>query len=197
MFHCCTDIQTHHRFQGAYKTNPVSAPSPKQWPTIGKPYTVRWNPAGQGPTVTLSLYTGCPHNCKELTDIAGGIKNTGSFTWTPSTKLQAGNGYGILFINEKPCMTSWTYFGLVAAGSGNTPPKPASPAPPAPPAPPAAVSVAKPSVHFRTTTTTLMETLTSYYDPATVIPTVAAVNTKPAGKTLTSFVTEYVTVTLQ
>jgi Ser-Thr-rich glycosyl-phosphatidyl-inositol-anchored membrane family len=101
----------------------MTAPSANNWPTIGKPFTVEWSTdyTNMSPEVTLSLYqiTGdCPGSaCVELTDIAGYYANNGSFTWTPSSSLTAGNNYALLFINENPCLTVWgAAFGLHPAG---------------------------------------------------------------------------------
>jgi hypothetical protein len=92
------------------------------YPTIGQPFLITWDNTNQGPSVTLSLYNGCPNNCKEVTDIVGLTANTGSYAWTPSCTLPAdeeAEGYGILLIDDTLCYTQWSFhFGLHPDSTG-------------------------------------------------------------------------------
>jgi len=162
--------------------NPVTAPTLTNGPVIGQAFTIEWgNYTNQGATVTLSLYNGCPNNCKEVTDIVGGTKNTGSYSWTPSNTLKPGSDYGILFINEEPCLTSWAYFTLNAEGtvvsSGN--PGPSSTG---------TSTSAHGSVPLRTMTTTVYATSYAYVSTSSSIKSSSSSFSKSAGSTVTVLV---------
>jgi len=114
--HACTSATP-------FAANPITAPTVADYPTIGQPYLIQWDNTNQGPTVTLSLYKGCPNNCVEITDIVGQAPNTGSYSWTPScTTLQPdedAEGYGILLIDDTLCQTQWSFhFGLHPDSAG-------------------------------------------------------------------------------
>jgi Ser-Thr-rich glycosyl-phosphatidyl-inositol-anchored membrane family len=102
-------------------TNPINWPTTSDYPTMGQPYTIQWDNTNEGPTVTLSLYAGCPEACVEVTDIVGGAPNTGSYTWNVQCQAvwpylqpdETNLGYAILLIDEQGCMTQWsTNFGI-------------------------------------------------------------------------------------
>jgi Ser-Thr-rich glycosyl-phosphatidyl-inositol-anchored membrane family len=108
--------------QDLFPNNPILNPNTDDYPTIGQPYFIQWDDTNQGPTVTLSLYKGCPDNCVEITDIVGGLANGGNYMWTPACTLdadEADEGYGILLIDEVLCMQQWSFhFGLHPDSSG-------------------------------------------------------------------------------
>jgi hypothetical protein len=102
-------------------TNPFVQPTTGNYPTIGQPFTINWDATNQGPQITLSLYQGCPDNCVEVTDIVGGLANTGTYTWNvqctadwPYLKAdETALGYAIFLIDETGCRTQWSEnFGL-------------------------------------------------------------------------------------
>jgi len=105
-----------------FTDNPITAPTIANYPTIGQPFLITWDNTNQGPSVTLSLYNGCPGNCKEVTDIVGLTQNTGSYSWTPACTLTAdetAEGYGILLIDDTLCYTQWSFhFGLHPDAAG-------------------------------------------------------------------------------
>jgi len=118
-----TGIAAVHACTGAtpFAANPIYFPTTTDYPTMGQPYIVQWDNTNQGPTVTLSLYQGCPDNCVEVTDIVGGVANTGTYTWNvqctadwPYLKPDVtALGYEILLIDEKGCKTQKsTNFGI-------------------------------------------------------------------------------------
>ncbi|RPA98034.1 hypothetical protein L873DRAFT_1828713 [Choiromyces venosus 120613-1] len=66
--------------------------------TSGSPITIKWTPSTSGP-VTLVLRKGDGNNLDTITTITSGIPNSGSFDWTPSSTLPAGDDYAIQIIS--------------------------------------------------------------------------------------------------
>jgi len=87
----------------------------------GKPYTITWTPTTAGP-VTLLLLRGPSTNVKPLYPIAEHISNSGTYSWTPSTSLEADVTHcGIQLIDEKTGAFQYsTQFGI----SNTAPSKP-------------------------------------------------------------------------
>ncbi|KAB8072086.1 Ser-Thr-rich glycosyl-phosphatidyl-inositol-anchored membrane family-domain-containing protein [Aspergillus leporis] len=80
--------------------NPIYTPSLNEQVQAGKPYSITWNPTTQG-KVSLVLLRGPSNNVQPLDTIAEQIDNTGSFTWTPATTLEADvTHYGLLLVVE-------------------------------------------------------------------------------------------------
>jgi hypothetical protein len=107
--------------------NSIIKPGLAEIVPAGKPYTITWDPTTAGP-VTLLLLRGPSTNVKPLYAIAQHIPNSGTYSWTPSTSLEADvTHYGIQLIDEKTGAFQYsTQFGI----SNPTPSKPSTSSPP-------------------------------------------------------------------
>jgi hypothetical protein len=74
--------------------NPISAPTAGDVVPAGEPVTIVWNPTTEG-EVTLVLRKGDSNALETLDTIAEDIDNTGTYTWTPSEDLVAGDDYAV------------------------------------------------------------------------------------------------------
>ncbi|KAI9758612.1 MAG: Phenylalanyl-tRNA synthetase, beta subunit, cytoplasmic [Chaenotheca gracillima] len=80
--------------------NPISKPGLAEQVPAGKVEKITWNPTTKG-TVTILLLRGPSNDVKPLYPIAEKIPNTGSYSWTPSTKLDADTThYGLQLIDD-------------------------------------------------------------------------------------------------
>ncbi|KAG0138325.1 Ser-Thr-rich glycosyl-phosphatidyl-inositol-anchored membrane family-domain-containing protein [Tuber indicum] len=95
-------------FANAYTTpvgdtpegNPIGKPGLGEIVPAGSPYTITWNPTTGG-TVTLLLLRGPSNNVVPLYPIVEKAPNTGTYTWTPATDLEADvSRYGIQLIDD-------------------------------------------------------------------------------------------------
>lgn len=77
--------------------NPISAPTAGDEIKAGKPVTIVWKPTTDG-TITLRLRKGDSDNLETVQDITKNIPNSGTFTWTPSTKLEGDEDYAVEII---------------------------------------------------------------------------------------------------
>ncbi|KAI9884007.1 MAG: UDP-glucose-4-epimerase [Watsoniomyces obsoletus] len=100
--------------------NPISSPTLGEIVPVGKPYNIKWNPTSTG-TVTILLLRGPSTNVVPLYAIAEKIDNSGSYSWTPSTSLEADTSrYGIQLIQDKDGVFQYsTQFGI-SGGSGTS-----------------------------------------------------------------------------
>jgi len=74
-------------------TNPITYPLGDQPIEAGKAITIKWDPT-YGDKLDLVLRRGDSDNLDTI-DIAKGIPNSGSYTWTPPKQLEAGSDYAI------------------------------------------------------------------------------------------------------
>ncbi|RPA95832.1 hypothetical protein L873DRAFT_1792057 [Choiromyces venosus 120613-1] len=95
-------------FANAYTTpvgdnpegNPIVKPGLGEIVPVGAPYTITWTPTTTG-TVTLVLLRGPSINVLPLYPIVEKIPNTGTYSWTPATNLEADTSrYGIQLIDD-------------------------------------------------------------------------------------------------
>jgi len=90
--------------------NPITKPDGSEPIVAGKSYTVTWEPTTEGP-VTLKLRQGPSTNLKDVLTITTDDSNSGSYTWTPSSSLPAGENYAIQIsdasgnVNYTPLLT--------------------------------------------------------------------------------------------
>lgn len=88
--------------------NPFNIPPEGLSAAADEPLTLSWKPTTDS-TVTLVLRSGSSNNLNEGTEIASGIENSGSFTWTPTNDLTRGSDYTIEIIDDaNPSNTNYT-----------------------------------------------------------------------------------------
>ncbi|KAF1967955.1 hypothetical protein BU23DRAFT_558943 [Bimuria novae-zelandiae CBS 107.79] len=179
----------YHRPVGNPTGNAITAPLIEVVPA-GKPYTITWT-ADSPNKVSLILLKGPSTNAVFNQIIVEGIDNTGSYTWTPPTTLEATKGpggYGIQLIDDVDGHYQYsTQFGI----SNNAPVVPASSSVAATSA--AHVSSAAPSAAYPVETpsasssayevpaqSTSCTTTTTVYAPAPPVPTGASSGAPPA-----------------
>ncbi|RPA74332.1 hypothetical protein BJ508DRAFT_418679 [Ascobolus immersus RN42] len=97
--------------------NPLSAPTAGDEFKAGKPVTIVWKPTTEG-TITLRLRKGDSNNLDTIQDITKDVPNTGTFTWTPSTKLEGDEDYAIEIIPASGEPNYSPKFALDSNGSG-------------------------------------------------------------------------------
>jgi hypothetical protein len=89
---------------------------------IGQKYTITWDGTGLNGVVDLALCQGPPAACNIVGDIALGIANTNSYSWTVDCALAATTtnaGYGIVLIEDATGRFQYsTQFGLLADTAG-------------------------------------------------------------------------------
>lgn len=93
--------------------NPISKPGLNEIVPAGKPYAITWNPTTTG-KVTIVLLRGPSTNVIPIATIAGGIDNTGTYEWTPSTSLEPDvTHYGIQLLVDATGQYQYsTQFGI-------------------------------------------------------------------------------------
>ncbi|KAJ5654416.1 extracellular serine-threonine rich protein [Penicillium lividum] len=98
--------------------NPIYTPSLNEQVPEGKPFEITWDPT-LGDVVSLVLLVGPSSDVVPKEVIVENIKNTGSYTWTPSTSLTPQTThYGLLLVVEGTGAYQWsTQFGLSADDS--------------------------------------------------------------------------------
>ncbi|KAF2662089.1 hypothetical protein K491DRAFT_586210 [Lophiostoma macrostomum CBS 122681] len=80
--------------------NPIATPGLNQIVPAGKAFEITWTPTTSN-TVSLVLLRGPSTNVVPLYAIVEGISNTGSYSWTPSTALEADvTHYGLEIIDD-------------------------------------------------------------------------------------------------
>lgn len=80
--------------------NPIAKPNLGDVVPAAKPYTITWKPTTSG-TVTILLLHGSSSNMDKLYAIADKVPNSGSYTWTPSSDLDADvTHYGLQLIDD-------------------------------------------------------------------------------------------------
>ncbi|KAL8823005.1 MAG: hypothetical protein Q9191_006273, partial [Dirinaria sp. TL-2023a] len=67
--------------------NAIGAPSLNQFVPAGKPFEITWTPTTQG-RISINLLRGPSTNVKPIHCIVENHRNTGNFSWTPSTSLE-------------------------------------------------------------------------------------------------------------
>ncbi|KAF8241827.1 hypothetical protein K440DRAFT_212052 [Wilcoxina mikolae CBS 423.85] len=109
---------------GEPQGNPIYTPSLGSIVECGKPYSITWKPTSEG-TISLVLLRGPSTNVKPIATIVEGIPNSGSYSWTPSTDLEADTThYGIQLIQDSTGHYQYsTQFGV----SNPSPSKPDTP----------------------------------------------------------------------
>lgn len=98
-------------------------PDTSQIVPAGKPFEITWQPTTTN-TVSLVLLKGPAINVIPQYAIVEGIPNTGKFTWTPDTGLEAtasNTGYGIQIIDDVNGQYQYsTQFGISSSGKVET-----------------------------------------------------------------------------
>ncbi|CUS15065.1 unnamed protein product [Tuber aestivum] len=144
-------------FANAYTTpvgdpegNPIAKPGLGEIVPVGSPYTITWNPTTEG-TVTLVLLRGPSTNVIPLYPIVEKIPNTGTYSWTPATDLEADvSRYGIQLIDDATGKYQYTtQFGI----SNSNPSVPSS-------------SSSSPSISPASVTPTYSKSSSSVYVPS-------------------------------
>ncbi|KAJ5773499.1 hypothetical protein N7457_008395 [Penicillium paradoxum] len=95
--------------------NAITSPGLNEIVPEGKAYTIKWIPSTPGP-ISLVLLRGPSTNVLPLQTIAEAIPNSGEYTWTPGTDLEADvTHYGILLVVEGTGQYQYsTQFGISA-----------------------------------------------------------------------------------
>lgn len=91
---------------------------------MGEPYTITWTPTTpEDQTITIVLERGPAENIIPMYAIAEGIKNTGSYEWTPETDLEDDTThYGLQLIVDATGQYQWsTQFGISNPGYSGKP----------------------------------------------------------------------------
>jgi hypothetical protein len=90
----------YHQPVGEPTGNPIATPGLNEIVPAGEAFEITWNPTTTN-TVSLVLLRGPSTNVQPLYAIVEGISNTGSFSWTPSTELEADvTHYGLQIIDD-------------------------------------------------------------------------------------------------
>jgi hypothetical protein len=104
--------------------NPVLTPNNNGGaePVIGGSYTITWDGTGLGKVVDLALCQGPSAACNIVSDIALGIPNSNSYSWSVPCSLSAtasNAGFGVLLIDDATGQYQYsTQFGFLADSSG-------------------------------------------------------------------------------
>ncbi|KAF1364271.1 hypothetical protein EJ07DRAFT_162094 [Lizonia empirigonia] len=123
-----------HAAVGEPTGNPITRPLNEVVPAC-KPFTITWTPTTTN-TVSLVLLRGPSTNVSPIQTLVEGIKNSGSYSWTPASSLEADTThYGLQLIDDVNGQYQYsTQFGIskddcaVASSSSSAPAPSSSPA---------------------------------------------------------------------